>query len=187
MRTSSSAEIPDSALLPQALVPVYEARRRRTVQLVEAGAQALNTERLPVSLASLAARTRQLDPEGKGVSETTIQPNLEARAIYELHRAAVGTRRVGSASAGAAKLGALTIKPERDLARAQRRYQRLPKIDLVERVLVAEQAFATERQLWLRTADELLVWMQFAAQLARSLVKEGTKVPETLAEWPRPQ
>jgi len=64
----------------------------------------------------------------------------------------------------------LAIKPERDLARAHRRYQRLPKADLVERVLVAEQAFASERQLRLRTADELLVWMQFAAQLARSLV-----------------
>jgi hypothetical protein len=141
------------------------------VQLVEAGAKALKTERLTVSLSSLAARTRQLDPDGKGVSETTIQRNPEARAIYELHRAAVGTRRVErSAFAGATKLGALAIKPERDLARAHRRYQRLPKADLVERVLVAEQAFASERQLRLRTADELLVWIQFAAQLARSLV-----------------
>jgi hypothetical protein len=171
--TSSSAEIPDSTSAPQALVPIYEARRRRTVQLVEASAKALKTERLTVSLATLAARTRQLDPDGKGVSETTIQRNLEARAIYEFHRAAVGTRRVersATASKGAANVGGLAIKPERDLARAHRRYQRLPKTDLVERVLVAEQAFASERQLRLRTADELLVWMQFAAQLARSLV-----------------
>ena len=127
-RTSSSAEIPDSTFAPQALVPVYEARRRRTVQLVEAGAKALKTERLAVSLASLAARTRQLDPDGKGVSETTIQRNPEARAIYELHRAAVGTRRVersATASKGAAKVGGLAIKPERDLARAHRRYHAL--------------------------------------------------------------
>jgi hypothetical protein len=154
-------------------VRVYEARRRRTVQLVEAGAKALKTERLTVSLATLAARTRQIDPDGKGVSETTIQRNPEARAIYELYRSAAGIRRVArssTASAGAAKMGGLTIKPARDLARAHRRYQRLPKTDLVERVLVAEQAFASERQLRLRTADELLVWMQFAAQLARSLV-----------------
>jgi hypothetical protein len=179
-RTSSSAEIPDSPSAPQALVQVYEARRRRTVQLVEAGAKALKTERLTVSLASLAARTRQLDPDGKGVSETTIQRNPEARAIYELHRAAVGIRRVersATASTGAAKVGGLAIKPERDLARAHRRYQRLPKTDLVERVLIAEQAFASERQLRLRTADELLVWMQFAAQLARSLV--GNNVSDT--------
>ena len=88
-------------------MPVYEARRRRTVQLVEASAEALKAERTTVSLATLAARTRQLDPAGKGVSETTIQRNPEARAIYELHRAAVGTRRVersATASTGAAKV-----------------------------------------------------------------------------------
>ncbi|HLB78595.1 MAG TPA: hypothetical protein VJO72_16320, partial [Candidatus Dormibacteraeota bacterium] len=96
-------------------MPVYEARRRRTVQLVEASAQALKTERLTVSLATLAARTRQLDPAGKGVSETTIQHNPEARAIYELHRAAVGTRRIersATVSKGAANLGGLAIEPE---------------------------------------------------------------------------
>jgi hypothetical protein len=88
------------------------------VQLVDAGAKALKTERLTVSLATLAARTRQLDPAGKGVSETTIQRNPEARAIYELHRAAVGTRRIersATASKGAAKVGGLANKPERDL------------------------------------------------------------------------
>jgi hypothetical protein len=170
-RTSNS--VPDSASPPQALVPVYEARRRRTVQLVEEGAQALKAERLSISLATLAARTRQLDPDGKGVSETTIQRNPEARAIYEFHRSAVGIRTVKRstiASGGEARLGALAIKPERDLARAHRRYQRLPKTELVERVLIAEQAFASERQLRLRTADELLVWMQLAAQFARSSV-----------------
>ena len=135
---------------------------------------------LIVSLATLAARTRQLDPAGKGVSETTIQRNPEARAIYELHRTALGARsieRSTTESKGAAKVGGLAIKPERDLARAHRRYKRLPKTDLVERVLVAEQAFASERRLRLRIADELLVWMQFAAQLARSIV--GNNVSDT--------
>jgi hypothetical protein len=172
-RTSNSAAVSDSTPPPQALLPVYEARRKRTLQLVEASAEALKAERTTVSLATLAARTRQLDPDGKGVSETTIQRNPEARAIYELHRSAVSTRRVDRStpvSAGAAKMGGLAIKPERDLARAHRRYQRLPKTELVERVLIAEQAFASERQLRLRTADELLVWMQLAAQFARSLV-----------------
>ena len=135
-RTSSSAVGPDPASPPQALVPVYEARRKRTVQLVEASAAALKAERTTVSLATLAARTRRLDPDGKGVSETTIQRNPEARAIYELHRAAVGRKRVersATASTGAAKMGGLAIKPERDIARAHRRYQRLQKTDLVQR------------------------------------------------------
>ena len=40
---------------PQALVPIYDARRRRTIDLVTASIAALRADRVIVSLASIAS------------------------------------------------------------------------------------------------------------------------------------
>jgi hypothetical protein len=59
----------------------------------------------------------------------------------------------------------LAMDVTRDLGRTRQRYRRLPKDELVERTVAAEQAFAQERVHRLRTADELVTWMLITAQV----------------------
>ncbi len=50
------------------------------------------------------------------------------------------------------------IKLDRDLARVRQRYLKLSKEELVERLLVVEQALAQKEQNLNATNDELLTW-----------------------------
>jgi hypothetical protein len=77
----SNKHQPGSA--PVALVSIYAARRQRTIDLVTGSIGALRADRLVVSLASIAARSRILDQTGRGVSETAILRNQDARALYQ--------------------------------------------------------------------------------------------------------
>ena len=161
---------------PEALVPIYDARRRRTIDLVTASIEALRADRLVVSLASIAGRSRSVDQSGRGVSETAILRNQEARALYQAHRSAAGRgpRRRPASERGASPI--LATHATRDLGRARQRYMRLPKDELVERTLAAEQAFAQERVHRLRTADELVTWMLITAQVMAGVSAGGDDV-----------
>ena len=65
---------------------VYGPKRRRTVELVKKSVDSLVNDRKPISLSALSARSKEIDPDGRGVSETAILNNEEARVYYERHR-----------------------------------------------------------------------------------------------------
>jgi hypothetical protein len=50
---------------------------------------------------------------------------------------------------------------------------RASKGDLVERVLIAEQAYADMEDRWIRTADDLLVWIMLIDRLIASSATHG--------------
>jgi hypothetical protein len=54
---------------------------------------------------------------------------------------------------------------DRDHGRARQRYLRASKAELVERLLAAEKAYADMENRWLRTADDLLVWIMLVDRL----------------------
>jgi hypothetical protein len=157
-------------------VPIYDARRRRTIDLVTASIDALRADRLVVSLASIAGRSRSLDHSGRGIAETAILRNQEARALYQAHRTAAGRghRRRPASERGASPI--LATHVTRDLGRARQRYMRLPKDELVERTLAAGQAFVQERVHRLRTADELLTWMLITGRVIACINTESDAV-----------
>lgn len=154
-RSSPSTQWPEA---PAWLGSVYAARRQRTTDLVRSSIDALEKEATPVSITSVVAVSRQLDPQGKGVSESALLRNPDARALYEANRAWGGIRPRRSTRRGR-KREPISVKPDRDRGRAAKRYMRLTKGDLVERLLVAEQACCEHEEKWLRTADELFAWM----------------------------
>jgi hypothetical protein len=154
-RSSPSTQFGDA---PAWLRTVYSARRERTTQLVRMSVDALQKEGKPVSITSVVAVSRRLDPQGKGVSESALLHNPDARAHYDAHRTWTGAR-TGRGMPRERASQPARVKLDRDLARASQRYSRLRKRDLVERVIAAEQACAEHEQRWLRTADELFAWM----------------------------
>jgi len=154
---------------------VYTPKRQRTIDLVQQSIDTLRKGRQRVSLATVAAKSKELDLEHRGVSESAILDNQEARAYYEQHRTWQGNhkrRALPLAVVSSAKVG--PIKPDRNEQRARQRYLRMSKEGLVERLLSAEHASAEVRERWLSQQDDVLTW-RLRAEAAEAQLKEGKK------------
>jgi hypothetical protein len=90
------------------------------------------------SLGSVVARSRQIDPAGKGISEAAILHNQDARCYYQQHRSwrSRSGKRAREHTVYTGNVAAL-IKAERDVARVRYRYLKLSKAELVERLLAS--------------------------------------------------
>lgn len=138
---------------------VYLPKRQRTIDLVHQSVEALHSEKARISLASIAAKSRELDPTGAGISESAILTNEAARAYYEQHRSWKRQRRLPTTSQKLEKrIPAGTVKLTRDEVRARQRYQRFSKEALVDRLLTAERSTAELEQRWLSHQDDVLCW-----------------------------
>jgi hypothetical protein len=122
-----------------------------------------------VSLAALAARSKEIDPDGRGISESTILKNQEARIYYEQDR----SWRAGSGNRQRIfKPNAVTVPPikgDRDRARVRYRYLKLTKAELVERLLEVEQAHAVLQEQWFHVNEQMLCWRMRAERLEPQL------------------
>lgn len=159
-RTSPSTHPSDGSVAPAWLAEqVYQPKRQRTIDLVHQAIEALSREKARISLASITAKSKELDPTGAGVSESAILTNEEARAYYERHRSWKRQRRPPTFSQKPEKrIPAGSIKLTRDEVRARQRYQQLSKATLVDRLLAAERCAAEGEQRWLSHQDDVLCW-----------------------------
>ena len=168
MERSLRSAISSLADSPAWLEPTYDARRRRTVELVERSVNALVAVGQPISLATVAARSRaaDLDPSERGVSESAILTNPMARAIYEAHRTWKRAPRAARQRVDRTTSAPMPrITPHRDAARARQRYLRWDRRALAERLVALEEAYAEQEQRLARMTSELLTWMVITARL----------------------
>ena len=185
-RVASASPSPSSTEAPSWLQPVYAARHQRTVDLLSQSIKTLGRTSQRISLTSIVAISKDIDPSGKGISESAILHNEAARALYEQHRTwkplpRTRRSRPGSASSAAAVSQAADHLPhapkvDRDLLRARQRYLRMSKARLVARLLAAEQEYADERDRWLRTNDALFTWMRLVDWLIARVARTGQDV-----------
>src|SRR5258707_7621128 len=156
---------------------VYARLRQRTVDLVRQSVEALRKDKQRVSLATIAAKSKELDTEGngKGVSESAILDNQEARAYYEQHRSWRGSlRKRAKPLVVAVPASPEPVKPDRDEQRVRQRYLRMSKEVLVDRLIAVERLHAQERERWLTQQDEVLTW-RLRAETAEARLKESTR------------
>lgn len=150
---------------------VYGPKRRRTVELVKKSVDSLVDDRKRISLSALSARSKEIDPDRRGVSETAILNNEEARVYYEQHRswkAGTGNRtRALKPIDGIVTSG---LKGDRDAIRVRYRYLTHSKSQLVERLLAVENAHAVLQERWLDVNEEVLSW-RLRAERAESQLR----------------
>jgi hypothetical protein len=152
---------------------VYARLRQRTVDLVKRSVDALRKDKQRVSLSTVAAKSKELDPHHRGVSESAILDNQEARASYEQHRSWRGSpRKRARPVAGAPPASPGSVKSGRDEQRVRQRYLRMRKEALVERLLAMERMYAEQRERWLSQQDEVLTWRLRAEAAEARLKKE---------------
>ena len=166
---------------------VYAPRRQRTLDQVRKAVDTLVTAKQPVSLASIAAMSKALDPDGRGISTSAILGNAQARAYYERHRRWTPGRRMGRSTPSASvNLVRPRISLSRDLTRARQRYLRLGKSVLVASLLGLEHAYAEQEERWLRVNDELLTWKLGAERRDGSAPNVAAYALPVLTESPDP-
>ena len=140
---------------------VYARLRQRTVDLVRCSVDALRNDKQRVSLSTVAAMSRELDVEGngKGISESAILDNQEARMYYEQHRSWRGpSRKRTKPLVVASPTQPPAVKPGRNEQRVRQRYLHMGKEALVERLIAAERTQAEQRERWLTQQDKALTW-----------------------------
>jgi len=158
-KSNSPPENPKNEMHPWLEEKVYARLRQRTVDLVKRSVDALGKDKQHVSLATVAASSKELDPEGRGISESAILDNQEARAYYEQHRSWQGSSRKRAKPLAVAQTAEpRSVKPGRDEQRVRQRYLRMSKDVLVERLIAAERTLAEQRERWLSQQDEALTW-----------------------------
>jgi hypothetical protein len=160
---------------------VYARLRQRTIELVKRSVDALHKDNQRVSLSTVAAKSKELDPEHRGISESAILDNQEARAYYEQHRSWRGSSRKRAKSVTPTLPPTPRgVKPDRDEQRVRQRYQRMSKEALVERLLAVERTLTEQRERWLSQQDELLTWhlRAEAAETQIQALKEQAKHPK---------
>jgi len=174
-------ELSTSALKPENDAPlwlkaqVYAPKRQRTIDLVQQSVDALRKEKQRVSLATVTAKSKELDTEGngEGISESAILGNQQARTYYEQHRNWQGTRQKRAKPLSTSSPVPLaSTKPGRDNRRARLRYLRMSKEALVERLLIVERTHTEEREQWLVQQDDVLFWRLRAEAAEARLNKE---------------
>jgi hypothetical protein len=174
---SNQENVPDAAQEPHPWLEekVYARLRQRTVDLVKRSVDALSLDKQRVSLSAIVAKSKDLDTEHRGISESAILDNLEARAYYEQHRSWQGNRkRQAKPMTVASPAQAGPVKSDRNAQRARQRYLRMRKEALVDRLLTVERTAAQERERWLAQQDEVLTW-RLRAQAAETRLKEGKR------------
>jgi hypothetical protein len=150
---------------------VYAKLRLRTIDLVKQSVDTLLKDKQRVSLARVSAKSKELDPEHRGVSESAILDNQEARAYYEQHRSWRGSsRKRAKPLTMASPTSSGAVKPGRDEQRVRQRYLRMSKETVVERLITAERTLAEQRERWLSQQDEMLTW-RLRAEAAEAQLK----------------
>ena len=160
---------------------VYAPKRERTLELVQQSVDVLLKQKERVSLASIVLASKEVDPEGRGISESAILGNDQARVYYEQHRTWRGSRKK-SISTTKIPFPSVPepIKLDRDGQRIRQRYLRMGKEALVERLLAVEQTYAEQRERWLKNQDEGLTWRLRAEAAEARLAQEAeTSKPRT--------
>jgi hypothetical protein len=141
---------------------VYALKRTRTLDLVRGSVDKLKEEGIPVSLESIRQRSKELDPNGKGISHSSILNNTEARSYYEQHRAWKGVKSVellneNSQGIRTDEFRLPRIKSDRDIAHLKRRYMNMSKRELVKRLIKLEQCYAAQGDSLMAANEEILL------------------------------
>jgi hypothetical protein len=147
---------------------VYEPKRQHTFDVVKQAIDLLIEQRkldgtTRISLSTITATTRQLDPAGKGVAHTTILEHEEAYAYYKRYRTAATPKKRQEVQSTTNDRP--VIKADRDQAPVRQRYKQLSREELVDHLVSVEQQYAELHERYLATNDKLLEW-QLRAEAA---------------------
>lgn len=134
-----------------------DARQKRSLRTTELGKKAkdeLVAKHQEVTYFNIAQKSKEIDPTGRGIHVNTIRTNMELSNYYKEYsstfkkyvamRALRRTKKEVSTA-----LNFSDIKTDRNIQDVRKRYKRMSKEELVERLILAEQFISEQVQTWI--------------------------------------
>ncbi|AZN68567.1 hypothetical protein DX910_10140 [Acinetobacter haemolyticus] len=134
---------------------IYDTRKKRTVEITQKSIELLLSQEKRISLNSIITISRQIDL--KGISHSAILNNQEARKLYETYRNWSNYGKVKEKiNLEKHNLYNLNIKTGRNLDSLNRKLIKLTKTQLIERLIIVEEAYAVLHKKWLEQQSKIL-------------------------------
>lgn len=134
-------------------------RNQRRARATEIGIQSIDSliaEGAKISYRTIALRSKEIDPDGKGIHTNTIRTNDELYAYY-VNQCNNKRRNLRSKKSSLNIPDASyfrNIKEDRDVERVRKRYAKLNKSDLIMLLINSEQHIAKQNKKWLKSEFE---------------------------------
>lgn len=137
------------------LEEVYNSRKNRTISITQKSIELLISRQEKISLNNIIKISREVDT--KGISHSAILNNHEARKLYETYRNWLPSKKkLSNQIPEQINLYNLNIKTDRNLSSVKKRLSKLTKIQLMERLLIVEEAYALLHKKWLDQQSSML-------------------------------
>lgn len=132
-------------------------RSNRSIELGKQAIDLLVKKGEPVTYKTVTEISKTIDPEGKGIHSNTIRTNEQLYDYYKQHSL---TYKQKDRSKNMTTLLDIDIdfrklKPNRNFENAQRKYMKLSKKELVQRLILAEQYIAENNSKWIANYFEM--------------------------------
>ncbi|MFF0826025.1 hypothetical protein ACFYU8_05595 [Brevibacillus sp. NPDC003359] len=133
------------------------ARQKRSSRSLELGVKAINElvrEAKEITYSLIVKKSKEIDPDGKGIHQNTIRTNQELHTYYVQHSTtykknlALQNRRKVKKETTSTK-HFYHIKLERNLNDVRKRYRQMTKEQLIDQLISAEQFIAEQMQIWI--------------------------------------
>ncbi len=142
---------------------VYEPKRKHSVDLVKQSVDMLINQRKQgsktrISLATIVATSKQLDPTGTGVAHTTILENAEAYAYYKKYRTTSSKTVKRRNQHISVDMSEPDIAQDPAFAKRRQYYMTWRRAELVDELLRVREERDRFQEQWLDASDNLLQW-----------------------------
>lgn len=140
-----------------------ENHKKRSNRSAEIGKQAIDLlikKGKAVTYTNIAQISKEVDPEGKGVHPNTIRTNEQLYKYYKQHSLTYKQKEKSknikpNLNANMDDMDFRKIKSNRSSENKQRKYMKLSKKELVQRLILAEQYIADNNSKWIANHFEL--------------------------------
>lgn len=144
--------------------PVWlkESHQRRSNRSVQIGKQTIDQlikKGNPITYTTIAQLSKEIDPEGKGIHPNTIRSNEHLYEYYKQHSKTYKQKRNSknntfNHSITNEDFEFHKIKPNRNLDNLQKKYMKLSKKELAQRLILAEEYIAENNTKWVSSYFE---------------------------------
>ncbi|OUB64526.1 hypothetical protein [Bacillus thuringiensis] len=138
---------------------VHETRRQRSSLLGKEAINLLVKENLPITLKTVSEKSKEIDSEGKGIHSNTIMTNPELNKYYKQHSKTYKQKSNSNQSLQKRSVAFTTvdyrrIRADRSIENTERKYMKMSKKELVQRLILAEQYIAENNEAWVANQFE---------------------------------
>jgi hypothetical protein len=135
------------------LKEVHESRSRRSLLLGKEAIDLLVKGNLPVTLKTVSEKSKEIDSKGKGIHSNTIMTNPELNEYYKQHsktykQKSNSHQSLQKRSVAFTPVDYRRIRADRSIENTERKYMKMSKKELVQRLILAEQYIAENNEAW---------------------------------------